>query len=125
MYIMLAGAIINLALNLVLIPKFGIEAAAATTLVSSLFVIILSYIVMKQHDYERHISVILLNGALFVMASWGGFEALTAINVLPGIPALRFLLCGVSLTLIYSIIGWALGIIRPAEIGRYLTKDQN
>ena len=38
-------------------------------------------------------------------------------------PAIRFLIFGTLLTLIYGAIGWGLGIIRPTEISRYLTRD--
>ena len=38
---------------------------------------------------------------------------------------MRFLVFGTLLTLLYVAIGWGLRIIRPAEISRYLTRDQN
>ena len=125
MVVMIAGAIMNLVLNLIFIPRFGIEAAAATTLASTLFVIVLAYIVLARHGDERHGLVIVQNAILFGVAAWGGYEMLVAAGNAVEAPAIRFLVFGTVLTLLYGSIGWGLRIIRPAEISRYLTRDQN
>lgn len=48
-FISIAGAIITVALNLILIPSLGYEGAAWTTLICYLFMIIVSYIYGQKH----------------------------------------------------------------------------
>ena len=125
MVIMIAGASLNLILNLIFIPKFGIEAAAATTLASTLFVIILAYIVLMWYGDERHGTVITQNAILFGLSAWGGYEVMVAAGHIIMLPVIRFLVFGTLFTLLYWAIGWGLGIIRPVEITRYLTRVQS
>ena len=125
MFLMIAGAAVNLILNLIFIPKFGIEAAAATTLVSSLFVTFLAYIVLSRHKDECHLPIILQNVVLFCITVWGGYELLVVVEHFIDAPVIRFFAFGFLLTFTYGSIGWGLKVIRPKEIGNYLTRDQN
>ena len=126
MVIMIAGATLNALLNLIFIPRFGIEAAAATTLASTLFVMALAFIVLaRRTGDERHGLVIAQNTVFFGVATWGGYAVLALAGHAIETPAGRFMVFGTLLTLLYGAIGWGLGIIRPAEISRYLTRNQN
>ena len=125
MVIMIAGATLNVLLNLIFIPRFGIEAAAATTLASTLFVMALAYIVLARHGDECHGLVIVQNTIFFGVAAWGGYAVLAVTGHAIETPAGRFIVFGTLLALLYGAIGWGLGIIRPAEISRYLTRNQN
>ena len=115
----------NVLLNLIFIPRFGIEAAAATTLASTLFVMVLAYIVLARHGDERHGLVIVQNTVFFCATAWGGYAVLALAGHAIEAPGSRFMVFGMLLTVLYGAVGWGLGIIRPAEIGRYLTRDQN
>ena len=125
MYIMTAGALLNVILNLLFIPRFGIEAAATTTLVTTLFVIILAYRVQRRQGNECHASAIIQNAVLFAIFAWIGFELRVRFGIVFEVSVGRILIFGIPLVLSYVAIGWGLGIIRPFKIWEYLIRDQN
>lgn len=59
------GAIVNVILNLVLIPKFGIQGAAFATLVSQMFASYLGYLISK----NTYLAFIMQTKALFFISS--------------------------------------------------------
>ena len=59
------SAIMNLVLNFLLVPKYGIYAAAFTTLISYLFASITTYIVAQKCYYIKwHWKIIIMNMAI-------------------------------------------------------------
>ena len=48
LYVMIASVIINIALNLIFVPKFGITIAAITTLISYIFSVIITYCLVRK-----------------------------------------------------------------------------
>ncbi len=125
MFVMIAGAVANVVLNLIFIPKFGIEAAAATTLASTLFVFALAYLILARHSDERHEKIIGVNWVFFGFFAWAGFEALRRIDLFGTPPLHRFIIFGGLATLLYVALGWAVRLMKPTEVHRYLTRDQN
>ena len=118
MWIMFAGAIFNIVLNIFLIPRYGIEGAAFATLASTILILGLAGVVLTRHGFEIHalpmgsaIGVALILGAL------GHWIDIPIDGVLT-----KFLVVGAGLTIIYSAIVVAVGIVRPSETLRYFTR---
>jgi len=118
MWIMIAGAIFNIVLNLFLIPRHGIEGAAAATLVSTILILCLAAIILARHGFETHIgpmsSAILLAAALGLLTWW---IDIPIDGVLP-----RFLTIGGGLAIVYAGLAVALRIVRPTEALRQFTR---
>ena len=118
MWIMISGAIFNIVLNLFLIPRYGMEGAAAATLISTILILSLAAITLTRHGFETHLqpmaAAILLAGALGFLGWW---IDMPIDGVLP-----RFLNIGGCLTIVYSGLAVAFRIIRPAETLRQFTR---
>ncbi|MDP6428542.1 MAG: oligosaccharide flippase family protein [Rhodospirillales bacterium] len=120
MKIMIAGALINVLLNFWLIPKFGMEAAAATTLVSSFAVFLLALLVLKRNDFEVHGSLVIKAAVICAAVGIAGHWILAAPSVLPVGTILRFVIAGVLITAVFSAIALAVRLIRPLAAYRYM-----
>ncbi|MCD6074042.1 MAG: polysaccharide biosynthesis protein, partial [Rhodospirillales bacterium] len=118
MWIMIAGAIFNIVLNLVLIPRYGMEGAAIATLASTILILCLAGVTLARHGFETHIlpmaSAILLAAALGCLGWWIDIQ-------IDGVLA-KVLIVGTALTIVYAGLAAALGIIRPAETLRHFTR---
>ena len=71
------AAIINIILNLILIPKYGYKSAAVATLVGYCVMVVLQYIVIKRFypltwEWGRVLRIILITGVLFLVWKWCG-----------------------------------------------------
>ena len=103
---------------------YGIEAAAATTLISSLVVFGLSYLVLQRHQQERHHSIILRNWVLFFVFALVGYQFVTQFDLYNNSIVARFLILGSGITIIYCLTGWLIRAVTPIETFRYLNKEQ-
>ena len=118
MWIMIGGAVFNIALNLFLIPRYGMEGAAAATLVSTILILVLAAGTLARHRFETHLVpmsfAILLAAAVGFLGWW--------IDVpLDGVLS-RFLVIGAGLSAVYLSLAVAFRIIRPAETLRQFTR---
>lgn len=125
MYIMIAGALFNVILNLIFIPRFGVEAAAATTVASGLLVVILAYTVLHRHRAERHHAIIAVNGLLFAVIVVSGYLVISRLTLFDDHILIRFTVIGATIAISYGLIGWISGTIRPWDTYQFLTRDQN
>jgi len=70
----LVGAVINLGLNLLLIPRFGMMGAAWATILSFIFIAVATFLVSQKHfsvPYEwKKLVAIVLWATLIAIASW-------------------------------------------------------
>jgi PST family polysaccharide transporter len=118
MWIMIAGAIFNIVLNLFLIPRYGMEGAAGATLASTILILCLAAITLARHGFETHAipmaSAIALAGVLGLFGWW--------IDIQIDSVVLKFLVVGSGLTVIYTGLAIVLGIVRPAETLRLFTR---
>lgn len=69
MYITLFGAFINLLLNFILIPKFGIYGAAWSTFYSLLIILIIEFIISKNYYYISFDFNKILKGSILIFLS--------------------------------------------------------
>ena len=122
MNIVIAGAVLNVALNFWLIPKFGMEAAASTTLVSSLAVLVLALVVLKRQKFEVHGGLIVKAAALCLILGFAG-DRILAGSLLPENVILRFIIAGVMITFVFSAIAFAVRLIRPLAAYRYMREN--
>jgi O-antigen/teichoic acid export membrane protein len=77
MYISIVGAIITIALNIMLLPKYGFVAAAWTTLIAYAIMMIISYILGQKHyKVPYQVSRIMLYIVFAVVLSYISFEHL-------------------------------------------------
>jgi O-antigen/teichoic acid export membrane protein len=118
MWIMIAGAIFNIVLNLVWIPRYGMDGAAGATLASTILILCFAAITLARHRFETHIremgAAILLAGAIGLLAWW--------IDIPIDGLVTRFLIIGSALTIVYVGLAIALGIVRPAETLRQFSR---
>ena len=122
MQIVVAGAAFNVAMNLWLIPKFGMVAAAATTLASSLVVFALALFILKRRAFEVHFTLILKAAVLGIILAFTG-ERLLAVAPLPENVILRFLVAGTAITALYAGLAFAIRLIRPKASYRYMRQS--
>ena len=71
------AAVINIILNLILIPQYGYKSAAVATLVGYCVMVVLQYIVIKRFypltwEWGRVLRIILITGVLFLVWKWCG-----------------------------------------------------
>tara|TARA_B110000263_G_C15267380_1_gene491790 strand:+ start:67 stop:1509 length:1443 start_codon:yes stop_codon:yes gene_type:complete len=71
------AAVINIFLNLILIPRYGYKSAAVATLVGYCVMVVLQYIVTKRFypltwEWGRVLRIILITGVLFLVWKWSG-----------------------------------------------------
>lgn len=118
MWIMVTGAMFNIALNLFLIPRYGTDGAAAATLASTILILVLAALTLARHGFETHIAAMASAIALAALLGFLGWWIEIPIDgVLP-----RFLVIGAGLTVVYAGLAIALGIVRPAETLRQFTR---
>ena len=118
MWIMIAGAILNIVLNLFLIPRYGMEGAAAATFASTLLILALAALTLARHGFETHIAAMASAIALAALVGFLGWWIEIPIDsVLP-----RFLVIGAGLAIVYAGLAIALRIVRPAETLRQFTR---
>ncbi|MBT4118122.1 MAG: oligosaccharide flippase family protein [Rhodospirillaceae bacterium] len=122
MNIVIAGAILNVGLNIWLIPKFGIEAAASTTLISSAAVLLLALVVLRRQNFEVH-GALVIKGALLCVALGYAGEAILAASPLPENAIFRFLIAGTVITFVFSLIALATRLVRPKAALRYMRES--
>jgi O-antigen/teichoic acid export membrane protein len=120
MNIVIAGAVLNVALNFWLIPKFGMEAAAAATLVASLAVFLLALIALKRQDFEVHGHLAIKATAICVGIGLAGDWIMAAPSQLPDNTILRFIIAGVLITAVFSALALAVRMIHPLAAYRYM-----
>ena len=122
MVIMIAGAVFNLVLNVVFIPRFGIEAAAATTLASSLLVFILAGTSLRRHGFDLHSGLVAGTAAICMVLGAGGFALMNAAALQSVYPLARFALGGAVISALYLGVALLLGTIRPREFLSYIRR---
>lgn len=92
-WVMLVAALINIVLNLLWIPSFGLEGAAYATLVAFSAGLICSVLLgrrafllpMPTHVFKIIVAVIVMAMAVWLMAEWRGALALVAQSVIAAI----------------------------------------
>ena len=98
-------ALLNVLLNLFLIPKYGIYGAAAATLLSALVYVIVVFL-MSQRLHKVELEKLKFGGVFILVLSMVGVS-----YIYPSIYV------GVSLVLFYLLIGWVLKIHRvPSKL---------
>jgi O-antigen/teichoic acid export membrane protein len=122
MKIVIAGAILNVGLNIWLIPEFGMEAAASTTLVSSAAVLVLAYFALKRQNFEVHGGLV-IKGALLCLALGYAGDRVLAASLLPENAIFRFLITGAVVTIVFAGIAIAIRLIRPKAAYRYMRES--
>ncbi len=80
LFIVTSGAVVNIIFNILLIPSFGIEGAAAATVLSEIAVLINALFILKKHVQFRVGKLILLS-LLQTAASFAGGEVGVALGV--------------------------------------------
>ena len=118
MLIMAGGAALNIALNLVTIPQYGMEGAAVATIASTLLVVALAALSLRRHDYETH-AKIMVKSVLFAgtVGALGWWLDIPLEGAFP-----RFIVIGSGLSLLYIFLASALGIVRLDATVRYFTR---
>ena len=65
------GVVINIVLNTIIIPNYGMKGAAATTLLSEIFVFICSYVLCKSKlqikNFFKNLIIVLIIGCIFII----------------------------------------------------------
>ena len=122
--IVVTGAVFNVALNFWLIPKFGMVAAAAPTLASSLVVFALALFVLKGREFEVHFTLSLKAAVLGIILAFAG-ERLLAVAPLPENVILRVLVAGTTITALYAGLAFAIRLVRPVASYRYMRQSPN
>ncbi len=111
------GAVANVALNLYLIPRHGIEGAATATLISQSMVALALAIAFYRMSGVTFLSTLL---RLLVAGAVGG-AALVYGNSLAGPlggigdAVLRLCVASIVFGIIYLTIGYALGVVKPGD----------
>ena len=118
MWIMIAGALFNVALNLALIPRYGMEGAALATLASTFLILILAAFVLHRNGFEIHAAPSAMAIALAVALGFIGWT----IDVPIDGALVRFIIIGSALTFLYIGLSVALKIVRPAQTLRLFTR---
>ncbi len=117
--IIFLAAVINVLLNVLLIPRYSIEGAAVATLVSYLFIFLASTWTIRKylplHPPLFQWGKIMFSAALFLLLSY-------QLNlVLPLPPLFRALVAISSGLMMYIILIFAVGIIDMKEMKKYTT----
>ncbi len=118
MIIMAGGAALNIALNLVAIPRYGMEGAALATIASTLLVVVLAALSLRRNGYETHAGLmarsLLLAIAVGALGWWIDIPLEGAF--------LRLIVIGTGLSLIYIALASALRVVRVGATVRYFTR---
>lgn len=122
MKIVIAGAILNVGLNFWLIPEFGMEAAASTTLASSAAVLVLALFALKRQKFEVHGGLI-IKGALLCLALGYAGDRILAASLLPESAIFKFLITGGVVTFVFSLVAVAVRLIRPKAAYSYMRES--
>jgi len=120
MWIMVAGALVNVALNLVLIPRFGMEGAGIATLISTLLVLVLASVTLARAGFELHLAAMAKAGMLAAAVALLGIEGEWMLAESPRI--VRLVVLGFASAAIYAALAWAVGVVRPRETLAYFTR---
>lgn len=97
MYISIVGAIITIALNIILLPKYGFVAAAWTTLIAYAIMMIISYTLGQKHyKVPYQVSRIMLYIVFAVVLSYISFEHLRG-NYFYNITLILTFIAGIAL----------------------------
>ena len=120
MWIMIAGALFNVALNTVLIPGYGMAGAAIATLASSVVVLILAGIVLLRSGFELHLAPMTKAGMLAIVTAFLGRETDWVLAYSP--PAVRLLVLGAILAALYAGLAWLAGVVRARDTYKYFTR---
>ena len=120
MWIMLAGALFNIALNLWAIPRYGMEGAAATTLASTILVLVLAAVALRRSNFETHGAVMARAGALAIALILIG--TYTAGQIGGGGALVSFVAGGVALAFVYVVAARLTGVFRFAETLGYFNR---
>lgn len=120
MWIMVAGAALNVALNFALIPHYGIEGAAAATLVSTLIVWILAAATLRRRGYEIHVEAMWRAGVLAAILAGLGVLAIGQLALDSAV--VRIVVGGAILSVLYGGAVWLTGALRPGETLGYFNR---
>jgi O-antigen/teichoic acid export membrane protein len=118
MWIMIAGAVFNVAINLVLIPRHGMDGAAFATLASTLLILMLAADVLRRNSFEIHAGPSAMAIGLAIAVGSAGW----AIDVPIEGTLARFIVIGGALSLLYIGLALVLKIVRPAQTLRLFTR---
>lgn len=118
MLIMMGGAVLNIALNLVAIPRFGMEGAALATIASTLLVVVLAARTLRRHGYETH--AVLMARSLFLAGAVGALG--WQLNIPLEGALVRLVAIGFGLSAVYIVAAFALRIVRFDATLRYFTR---
>ncbi|MEK9753565.1 MAG: polysaccharide biosynthesis C-terminal domain-containing protein, partial [Rhodospirillaceae bacterium] len=123
--ILAVGAFVNIALNFLLIPSYGIVGAAAATLVTQALIWLgLIALARKAFDINHNglMLRILLVTAVAVTAVWGMAKLVPSVTMAG---AWAVLVAGGALyALIYGALAIASGVISPAELRHLLNRSE-
>jgi O-antigen/teichoic acid export membrane protein len=120
MWMMIAGTILNIALNAVLIPRYGIDGAAVATLASTLMVGLLAVLMLHRHGYEIHAGTLSRAGLIAIVLAALGMLVLDDVAI--GNALVRIVIVGAVLSVLYGGATWLTGALRPAETFAYLSR---
>ena len=120
---MITGAVANLLMNLIVIPRYGIEGAAATTMASTLLVIVLAYISLKRHERNLHHLVIFSNLLLFAIILLCAYLFGDFLSLSSGTIYIKFVSYSIIIIFLYCLFGWAMQIFKPIATFRYFRQD--
>jgi len=107
------GAIVNIGLNMVFIPRYGMMAAAVNTTIAYFITFITMYFVSQrlhfvQYEWHRIFKIIIIGLMLYLLGAWLSFES-TIISI---IAKLMLIIC-------YPVLLYLLKFFRSTEIAGY------
>jgi O-antigen/teichoic acid export membrane protein len=120
MWIMVAGAVINVALNLMLIPRYGMEGAAIATLASTVLVLVLASVALTRAGFELHLAAMAKAGMIAAAVAFIGTES--EWMMAESSQVIRLFVLGSVLAAIYAALAWAARVVRPRETIAYFTR---
>ncbi len=107
------GAIINIGLNVLFIPKYGMMAAGVNTTIAYFITFITMYFVSQRlhfvpYEWLRIVKIVIIGAALYLLGNWLSFES-TIVS----------LIVKLMLVLSYPIILYLFKFFRATEIAGY------
>lgn len=122
MYILGLAAIVNIALNLIFIPKFSYIAASFNSVITEFLVAALTcYIVAKRADYLPKMEK--FGGIIFSGFAMGAFLFFFRDFAFFSLQSLNFLILAAISSAIYFLFLWAFQVVKASEIKSLISKE--